>query len=370
MSGYNPEGMTEEQHRSTLVFDASDEYRPGPPPPPEIPAWRDGSLRIGIHTSIAGDIVRALDLAHGLGANALQIFSGSPRMWGGAAWRISAAEAARFRQRRKELGLGPLAIHTSYLINLASQNPVLRTRSVQAFHHEIVRAVALGADYLITHPGCAVHAERGATGNATSTIAQAIRQAARGVKSGELRILLENTAGQGSSVGSRFEELRAIMDACPELRLGVCLDTAHLLAAGWDIRTADGLNRTLAEIDRTVGLARVAVVHANDSKAPLGSRLDRHEHIGKGKIGAEAFGRIVNHPSLAGRAFILETPIDRLGDDRRNVAALWKLAGREVIATRRDGMKPRKKSASGKSPRKKARVRRKRAGERTKRQRG
>src|SRR5271167_1116028 len=132
--------MIEEQHRSSLVFDAADEYRPEPPPAPEIPAWKDGSLRIGIHTSIAGDITGALEIAHGLGANALQIFSASPRMWDRGGMRIAETEATRFRARRKELGLGPLVVHDNYLINLASPNPVLRTRSVQAFHQELVRA--------------------------------------------------------------------------------------------------------------------------------------------------------------------------------------------------------------------------------------
>ncbi|MGD1098652.1 MAG: deoxyribonuclease IV, partial [Bryobacteraceae bacterium] len=314
--------MAEEQHRSNLVFDAADEYRPEPPPAPEIPAWKDGSLRIGIHTSIAGDISGSLDIAHGLGANALQIFSSSPRMWGGGSSRISEAEAARFRERRRELGLGPLVIHGNYLINLASPNPVLRTQSVQAFHQEIVRAVALGADYLVAHPG----SRQGSAGDlALAAIAQGIKQAVRGLKLGELQILLENTAGQGSSLGSRFEELKAILDACPELPLGVCIDTAHLFAAGWDIRTAEGLEKALRDIDRTVGLDRVGVVHVNDSKTPLGSRVDRHEHIGKGKIGLEGFRRVLNHPLLATCSFILETPIDKPGDDKRNVAAMWRL---------------------------------------------
>ena len=145
--------MAEENHSSTLAFDAADEYRPEAPPPPEIPAWKDGSIRIGIHTSIAGDISSSLEIAHGLGANAVQIFSSSPRMWNRGGMRIAEAEAARFRARRKELGLGPLVIHDNYLINLASPNPVLRTRSVQAFHQELVRAIALGADYLVAHPG-------------------------------------------------------------------------------------------------------------------------------------------------------------------------------------------------------------------------
>jgi deoxyribonuclease IV len=332
--------MIEEQHRSSLVFDASDEYRPEPPLPPEIPAWKDGSLRIGLHTSIAGNITDALEIAHGLGANALQIFSASPRMWAQGASRISEADAARFRQRRAQLGLGPLVVHGNYLINLASQDRVLRTRSVQAFHHEIVRAMALGADYLVAHPGSA---GEGGMERAVAAIADGLKQAARGLKAGELRILLENTAGQGSSVGSRFAELVAILDACGDLPMGVCVDTAHLFAAGWDLRTAEGLEAALREIDRTIGLERVAVMHMNDSKTPLGSRVDRHEQIGKGKIGLEAMGRILNHPLIAGRAFILETPIDKPGDDRRNVAALWKLAGIEVIASRGSGMKPRKK---------------------------
>ncbi|MGC2420044.1 MAG: deoxyribonuclease IV [Candidatus Acidiferrales bacterium] len=332
--------MIEEQHRSSLVFDAADEYRPEPPPAPEIPAWKDGSLRIGIHTSIAGDITGALEIAHGLGANALQIFSASPRMWARGASRISEPDGARFRKRRAELSLGPLVVHGNYLINMASPERVLRTRSVQAFHQEIVRAVALGADYLVAHPGSACG---GGMDHAVAAIADGLKQAARGLKVGELQILLENTAGQGSCVGSRFAEIAAILDACADLPVGVCLDTAHLFAAGWDLRTAEGLEATLREIDSTIGLERVAVIHMNDSKTPLGSRVDRHEHIGKGKIGREAMGRILNHPLLAGRAFILETPIDKPGDDRRNVAALWKFAGIAVIATKGSGMKPRRK---------------------------
>ena len=329
--------MAEENHSSTLAFDAADEYRPEAPPPPEIPAWKDGSIRIGIQTSIAGDISSSLEIAHGLGANAVQIFSSSPRMWNRGGMRIAEAEAARFRARRKELGLGPLVIHDNYLINLASPNPVLRTRSVQAFHQELVRAIALGADYLVAHPGSGRESTPLA---AVAAIAQGLKQAARGLKLGDLKILLENTAGQGTSIGSRFEELRAILDSSPDLPLGICIDTAHTFAAGWDLRTAEGLEHTLQALDRTVGLDRVYVVHVNDSKTHVGSRVDRHEHIGKGKIGLEAFGRILNHPLLAARAFILETPIDAPGDDRRNVAALWKLLGRVVTATG-EGMKPR-----------------------------
>jgi deoxyribonuclease-4 len=352
--------MADEQHRSRLTFDAADEYRPEPPLPPEIPAWKDGSIRVGIHTSIAGDIAGSLDIAHKLGANALQIFSSSPRMWDRGTARIAEADASRFHQRRKELALGPLVIHGNYLINLASPDPVLRTRSIQAFHQEIVRAVVLGADYLVFHPGSG---RDGSKEDAIAAIASSLRQAARGLKLGDLRILLENTAGQGSTIGATFEELKAIVDACRDLELGVCVDTAHLFAAGWDIRTLEGLEKALGDIDRTVGLGCVAVIHVNDSKAPHGSRVDRHENIGEGKIGLKAFSRILNHPRLAGKAFILETPIDKPGDDIRNVAAVWKLLGRTVHAERGyEGMNPRsrgsrtsKKSSSKKKPvRKKA----------------
>jgi hypothetical protein len=147
-----------------------------------------------------------------------------------------------------------------------------------------------------------------------------------------MRILLENTAGMGKAIGSKFEELAAIIKGAPEVDLGVCIDTAHLFEAGFPIHTAEGLEQTLARMELTFGLDRVFVIHVNDSKTPFGSRVDRHEHIGKGKIGLEAFERIMRHPLLspervAGRAFLLETPIDLPGDDRRNVAALWKLVG-------------------------------------------
>jgi deoxyribonuclease-4 len=347
--------MEEPQHSATQAYLPSDEYRPEPVTKPLLPAWMDGSVRIGIHTSIAGDIAQSLEIASRLGANALQIFSASPRMWsrgpGGA--RAGDEEARRFRARREELKLGPLVIHDNYLINLASPERVLRVRSIQAFHDEIVRAVALGADFLVAHPGSGRGAERSL---AIAAIAEGLKQAARGVNfagraadsahAGGLRILLENTAGQGSSVGARFEELAKIIAQCPELPLGVCVDTAHLFAAGHDLRSAEGLEAALRGIERTVGLERVFVVHVNDSKAALGSRLDRHEHIGKGKIGLAAFRRILNHPALAGRAFILETPIDRPGDDRRNVETLWKLVGMRAGGSQdaADGFRFRKRT--------------------------
>jgi len=309
-------------------YDDEDEYRPEPAKPAGPPSWQDGRPRIGIHTSIAGEITEALESAATLGANALQIFSASPRMWPSAGTSlVPEAVAARFRQRREELRLGPLAIHDNYLINLCSPDRVLRVRSIQTFHDEVVRAMALGAEYLVTHPGSALGGDRR---GAITQVAQGIRQAVRGMKLGHLLILLENTSGMGSAIGWKLAELRAVLDRCDGLPMGVCLDTAHLFHAGYPIHTPDGLERTLQEVESTVGLRNVYMFHVNDSKTPLGSRVDRHAGIGKGHIGLHAFQRILNHPLLAGRAFILETPIDRPGDDRRNVAALWKLLGVEV----------------------------------------
>ena len=241
--------MAEEPQNIVPAYEDEDEYRPEPVAPPGPPAWMDGSTRIGIHTSIAGDIAGALEIAHGLGANALQIFSSSPRMWSreNDSSRINAADSERFRARRLELGLGPLVIHDNYLINLASPERVLRARSIQAFHGELVRALALGADFLVAHPGACC----GATmPDAIAAIADGLRQAARGLKLDGLRILLENTAGQGSSVGSKFEELRAILDMCRDLPMGVCIDTAHIFAAGHDIRTRAGTRCSFAACGR------------------------------------------------------------------------------------------------------------------------
>jgi deoxyribonuclease IV len=325
-------GMPEQPLTHVSEFDPEDEYRPEPEPEPLPPTWMDGSLRIGIHASIAGSYLNALESARKLGCNALQIFSSSPRMWQGGPVRIPEADAAAFRARRTELGLGPLVIHANYLINLAAAQPMLRTRSIQAFHDEVVRGVALGADFLVVHPGSRGEAT---PEQSVSTVIESVKQGSKRVSLGNLRILIENTAGMGVAVGSRLEELAEILAGLKDLPAAACLDTAHLFAAGYDIRSETGLTSTIDLIDSAIGLDRVPVFHANDSKIPLGGRVDRHENIGQGKIGAEAFRRILTHPrlgaaspeGLTGRAFVLETPIDQPGDDRRNVAKLWELAG-------------------------------------------
>src|SRR5438105_2640867 len=325
--------MPEEQRIAVPTqFDPEDEYRPEPEPEPLPPSWMDGRVRIGIHTSIAGSYLNALESARKLGCNALQIFSASPRMWQGGPARLPELDAAAFRGRREELRLGPLVIHANYLINLAAAQPMLRTRSIQAFHDEIVRAGALGGDFLVVHPGTR---GEGSAAQAVSTIIESVKQASKRVPMGRLKILVENTAGMGTSVGSRLEEVAEIVGGLlRDLPAGACLDTAHLFAAGYDIKSEAGLASTIAQIENTVALDNVPIFHVNDSKIPLGGRVDRHEHIGKGKIGKEAFVRILQHPQLsvpaeglAGRAFLAETPIDDPGDDRRNVAMLWELAG-------------------------------------------
>jgi deoxyribonuclease-4 len=322
-------------------FEPDDEYIPVPEPEPGPPAWMDGSLRIGIHTSISGSYLNALESAKKLGANALQIFSASPRMWHTSNVKIAESDAKAFRRRRQELGLGPLVVHANYLINLAAAQPMLRTRSIQAFHEELVRARDLGADFVVVHPG-----SRGemAVEQAVSTIVDSVKAAVRRVPVGKMRILIENTAGMGSAVGARLEEVAAVLyglnrgrsETLP-LQFAACLDTAHLFAAGYDIKSQAGLDRTIEEIDRIIGLENVPVFHVNDSKIALGGRVDRHQHVGHGKIGAPAFERILKHARLGsagpdglpGRAFLLETPIEDPGDDRKNVARLWELAGVE-----------------------------------------
>jgi deoxyribonuclease-4 len=325
-------GMPEQPFTHVSEFDPEDEYRPEPEPEPLPPTWMDGSLRIGIHASIAGSYLNALESARKLGCNALQIFSASPRMWQGGPARIPEVDAAAFRARRAELGLGPLVIHANYLINLAAVQPMLRTRSIQAFHDELVRAVALGADFIVVHPGSRGEAT---PEQAVSTVIESVKQGSKRIALGNLRILIENTAGMGVAVGSRLEELAEILAGLKNVPAAACLDTAHLFAAGYDIKSETGLTSTIDLIDSTIGLDRVPIFHVNDSKIPLGGRVDRHENIGEGKIGAEAFARILTHrrlgtlppEGLVGRAFILETPIDNPGDDRRNVAKLWELAG-------------------------------------------
>src|SRR5271163_913607 len=278
-------GLPQQPVPQPTEFDPEDEYRPEPEPEPLPPSWMDGSTRIGIHTSIAGSYLNALESARKLGCNALQIFSASPRMWQGGSARVTEADAKAFRARREELRLGPLVVHANYLINLAAAQPMLRTRSIQAFHDEIVRALALGADFLVVHPGA-----RGESTpeQAVSTIIESVKQSTRRAPLGGLQILIENTAGMGTAVGARLEEVAEILAGLNALPVAACLDTAHLFAAGYDLKTDVGLASTIGQIESTIGLDRVPIFHVNDSKIPLGGRVDRHENIGEGKIGTRS----------------------------------------------------------------------------------
>jgi deoxyribonuclease-4 len=281
-------------------------------------------LRLGIHTSIANSLEHAAIEAGSLGANTFQIFSASPRMW--RALPPDPSQIKLLHAARDRLDLHPLVIHVNYLVNLASVDPVIRTKSIDAFRGELERASAIGAEYLVVHPGsCAGRcADEG-----INSFALGLRDAARSARFSGVTVLLENTAGAGSLLGSRFAELRSIRDLASELTdlpLGYCLDTCHLLAAGFDITTTAGLRATVRAADKVLGLTNVHVIHANDSKAPLGSRIDRHANIGEGHIGREAFGRILAHPKLRQIPFILETPVDNEGDDRRNLDTLKSLA--------------------------------------------
>lgn len=251
------------------------------------------------------------------------MFSANPRGW--KAQEPTPEGYERFRAARERHGLAPVVIHDNYLINLAASDGVIRDKSVAAFRREIERALALGADFLVTHPGSA----KGSTSaQAIKTCIASLKDAGRGLQMDGLTILIENTAGQGSVIGRTFEEVAEIIAGTDrDLPMGACIDTAHSFEAGYAIHTTAGLRETLKQLDATVGIGRVRVIHANDSMTAFGSHADRHQHIGKGEIGAEAFRRIVRHPKLRSIPFICETPIDRPGDDKRNLRMMRKLAG-------------------------------------------
>jgi deoxyribonuclease-4 len=276
--------------------------------------------RLGIHTFTSGGLEKAALTAAELGANTFQIFSASPRMW---RTRMPDPHQVKLFQAARELyDLNPLAIHVNYLINLASLDPVIRAKSIAGFRGELERAAAIGADYLVLHPG---NYKGRSVEEGIASFVLGLKEAAEGFHSRGLTVLLENTAGSGASIGSRLEELQSIRELAhdlTELPVGYCLDTCHLLASGFNINTAAGLRATVRSIEETLGLTNVHLIHVNDSKTKLGSRVDRHAHIGAGHIGLDAFRRILNHPKLRRKPFILETPVEKQGDDRRNLDTL------------------------------------------------
>jgi deoxyribonuclease-4 len=282
-------------------------------------------MRIGVHTSIAGALANAAHRAQAIGCDGFQMFSANPRGWRAAP--PSEAGCETFRQVRAGFRLAPVAIHANYLINLASSDPAVRDLSVAAFRAELQRALALGADYVVIHPGSARDGERAP---AVRRMVESLAKAADGLHLSGLTLLVENTAGQGAVLGASLEELAELLaGAARVMPAGVCLDTAHLFAAGYAIHTARGLTETVRLMESTVGVKNVRLIHANDSKTAFASHVDRHEHIGKGGIGLDAFRRIVRHPKLRRIPFICETPIDKPNDDRRNLRVLRKLSDLE-----------------------------------------
>lgn len=270
----------------------------------------------------------AAERAWRLGCNTFQIFSSSPRQW--APYRLSRPQCAEMCRLREKYGLRPLVIHTNYLINLASTTPLFLKKSVEGFRGEIERALALHAEYLVLHPGSFRGADREQGLLQTAAAIAAVSQGLDLVKN-NLTILIENTAGAEYSLGGSFEQVAEILQRLRGVvPIAACIDTCHTHAAGYDIVSEAGMAETLAHLDATVGLKNVPVWHCNDAKAARGSKLDRHQHIGKGSIGRETFRRLLDDPRLAHAAFIAETPIDAPGDDKRNVAALKRLVARKT----------------------------------------
>jgi deoxyribonuclease-4 len=291
-------------------------------PPPKHPP-RLTSRRIGIHTSIAGGVENAAERAYRLGCNTFQIFSTSPRQW--QPYDLSRPQCDQMNRMRDQYGLKPLVIHTNYLINLASTTDQFLAKSVAAFRGELERALNLCAEYLVLHPGSFRGASRD---EGLARVAASIAVASRGLDlaRGGLTILIENTAGAEYSLGGSFEQVAELLELLRDMvPIAACIDTCHVHVSGHDIVSVAGMKKTMAHLDSTVGFKNVRVWHCNDAKAARGSKLDRHQHIGKGSIGLEPFKRLLNDSRFAHAAFIAETPIDAPGDDKKNVEALKSL---------------------------------------------
>ncbi len=277
-------------------------------------------VKVGVHVSIAGSLDLAVDRAKDTGCDVFQMFSRNPRGW--AYKPLSDEDAGLFRSKVKTTGIIPVD-HMPYLPNLASPKPEIYDKSIETLTAELDRCGRLKIPYLVTHLGH--HLGDGMAGGRTRVI-KAIGEAL-GKSDNDVMLLLENTAGEKNSVGSSFEHIRAIMDGLPfPGRVGVCFDTCHAFAAGYELRTAEGLEETLAQFDEQVGIKNLRVIHLNDTKGNRGSGLDRHEHIGMGFISEEGFRRILHHKAIAPLPLVCETPVDDRRDDRGNIAKVRELA--------------------------------------------
>ena len=278
-------------------------------------------MPFGAHMSIAGGMHHAFEEGEAVGCEAMQVFTKSSNLWKTKV--LTDEDLLLWREAWSRSRSWPVVAHDSYLINLASPDEPLWRKSLDAFHHEVERCDALGIPSLIMHPGAHMGAGEEA---GLGRIARAFNEVWRRSPRSRTRVLIETTAGMGTHLGWRFEHLRGILERvkAPE-RLGVCLDTCHVFAAGYDFRTEAGYDAVMREFDRVVGLDRLRCFHMNDSKRELGSRVDRHEHIGKGHIGREGFRRLVSDRRFRGLPMILETPKEG-GMDVRNLRLLRRLA--------------------------------------------
>jgi deoxyribonuclease-4 len=278
-------------------------------------------MYLGVHVSIAGKIYESIDRAAALGCTAMQIFSRNPRQW--RSLGLTREDTAEFVRRRRKAGIGVVAVHVPYLINLATSYEELFRKSVRAYIEDIHEAHELGAEYFVTHMGSYKNSTLGA---GLAQFIKALNEIFAATKGVKVRLLLENTAGSGHWLGATFEHHRRIFEGVRDAnRLGVCLDTAHLFGAGFDIRKPEVFDGVLADIEAKVGKRALKVVHLNDSAAKLGSLADHHAHIGKGQIGLKAFKPIVTHPKLKDAALILETPKDTPSADRTNLNRVRKM---------------------------------------------
>lgn len=277
---------------------------------------------LGAHMSIAGGLEQALWRGEQVGCETIQLFTKSPNRW--TSEPLSPQEVSRFQQARRDGAISPVVAHDAYLINLASPDPSLWQRSVEAFREEVERCRLLRLPYLVTHVGS--HKGSGEEVG-LRRIVEALDRVCSGTAGTEVMILLETTAGQGDSIGHRFEQLGWIIQhaACPD-RLGICFDTCHVFAAGYELRTPQGYDKTFQQFDEAIGLERLKVFHLNDSRRGLGSQVDRHAHIGQGELGKEAFRLLLNDARFRGHPMLLETPKGPdMEEDRRNLAVLRSL---------------------------------------------
>ncbi|MGH8068869.1 MAG: deoxyribonuclease IV [Candidatus Entotheonellia bacterium] len=277
-------------------------------------------MRLGAHMSISGGVEKAVVRGQEVGCEAMQIFTKNSNQW--KAKPLSAIEVTAFRDACQAAGIGPVIAHSAYLINLAAPDEALYEKSIQAFLDELQRCEVLGIPYLVVHPGA--HMGTGEEPG-LQRIAAAIDRIHRETRTRQAAIALEVTAGQGTALASKFEHFAAILDQVDEPdRLGFCLDTCHLLAAGYDFRTRQGYDQMMEAWDDLVGIERIRVIHLNDSKKDLGSHVDRHEHIGQGYIGTTGFEFLLNDRRLAELPMVLETPKED-NADVRNLATLRRL---------------------------------------------